>query len=552
MAGAGRSSGQAGGSPLTEGRRAYGLRAWEDAYQLLLEADAAAPLVIDDLNMLVWSAALTGRDQAFLEIHERIFQACLDAGQTFPAARAAFWLGLRLFSLGEMGRGGGWLGRAEGLVEGRDCAEQGYLLLPAIHRHLASGNYEAACAAARKAAETGVRFGEPDLVAFARSLHGRAVLRQGKLAEGLALLDEAMMAVTTGDLLPLVAGLIYCTVIDGCQEVFAFDRCREWTSALAAWCQEQPQLVTFTGICLVHRAEVMQLSGAWADSIVEARRAGDRVAASADPEATAAAFYQQAEIYRLRGEFARAEEAYRSSSQSGGDAQPGLALLRLAQGQDEAAESGIRRAAGAATSQTSRMRLLPAYVEIMLALGKTSDARAASAEIEAMAADYNTEIAAAMAGHALGAVRLAEGDFYGALGPLRRAFGVWQQFGAPYLACRLRVLVGQVCLALGDDEGADLEFAAARAVFEELGAVPDIARLDALAGQRTSSPSPVLTPRECEVLRLVAGGKTNKAIASLLSLSEETVDRHVSNIFTKIDVHSRSAATAYAYEHKLV
>ncbi|MEP0324391.1 helix-turn-helix transcriptional regulator, partial [Bauldia litoralis] len=390
------------------------------------------------------------------------------------------------------------------------------------------------------------------LAAFAGCLHGRALLRSGQPAAGLALLDEVMLAVTGGGVSPLISGLIYCSVIASCQEVFALDRCREWTSALAAWCDEQPQMVTFTGACLVHRAEVMQLNGAWTDAISEARQATRRFAVATDPEAVAGAFYQQAEIHRLRGEYGEAEDAYRRSSAAGGDIQPGYSLLRLAQGRGDAAASGIRRAVGAATSQARRMRLLPACIEIMLATGAVDEADAASREIAGIASTCDMDIVSAMADHARGAVLLARGDPQAALAPLRDAFVAWHHFGAPYLAARLRVLLGTACLALGDDDGASLEFDAARSVFGELGAAPDLARVAAVAKPSALARPDGLTPREVEVLRLVATGKTNKAIASELALSERTVDRHLSNIFTKIDVSSRAAATAYAFQHKLV
>ena len=537
---------------LADAREAYARNAWEDAYQSYCRADSLAPLAVDDLEDWVWAAALTDRDDDYLALQERIYDAHLAAGDERRAARAAFGLGLRLFSLGEAGRASGWLTRAARLLRDRDCPEQGYLLLPAVHRAIATGDLDEADATAATAIEIGDRYSEADLAAFARNLRGRALLRMGRIAEGLTLLDEAMLAATAGALSPIFTGLVYCSVIDACQEVFAFDRCREWTAALAAWCDTQPQLVTFTGSCLVHRAEVMQLSGAWSDAIGEAERATRRLSVIADPGASAAAFYQQAEIHRLRGEVSEAEDAYRRSNELGADIQPGLALLRLAQGRRDSAVNGIRRALATTTEPARRMRVLPAAVEIMLADGAIDEARAAAEEIADIAASYDTEVVSAMADHARGAIRLAEGDPQAALAPLRRAFLVWQQFGAPYLAARIRILVGIACRNLGDAEGAALEFAAARSVCEDLGAAPDLARIDHLAATDARHRPDGLTPREIEVLRLVAAGKTNKAIAKELDVAEKTVDRHLSNIFTKIDVPSRAAATAYAYEHQLV
>lgn len=265
-----------------------------------------------------------------------------------------------------------------------------------------------------------------------------------------------------------------------------------------------------------------------------------------------AAFYRQGEIHRLLGEFALAEEAYRDASRRGGEPQPGLALLRLTQGSSDAAAAAIRRVVGETTDPLERARLLPAYIEIMLAVGDADEARAVCRELEEIAEGYPSDVLGAMAAGAKGAVQLAEGGARTALVALRRAGQVWQELKAPYEAARVRVLIGLACDALGDHETAALELDTARGTFEYLGAAPDVARIDSLAGRATSGDTHGLAPRELQVLRLVAAGKTNKAIAAELVVSERTVDRHVSNIFTKLGVSSRAAATAFAYEHQLV
>jgi DNA-binding CsgD family transcriptional regulator len=544
---------------LERGRASFERRAWSDAFDALSEADRAAPLGAEDLARLVVAAGLAGRDEALLPAQERLYQRYLEAGDTLAAARAGFWLGFRLFARGEAGRATGWLGRAQRLVEkdGRDCVEQGYLLLPIAQRALGAGDAGQAHDVAAQAALVGERFGDDDLVAFARNLQGRALLRQGRLERGLALVDEAMVAVTSDELSPLVTGLIYCSAIASCQRVYALDRAREWTLALATWCEAQPQLVLFTGNCLVHRAEILQIGGSWPEAIAEARRAGEQCLRGAfDAEAAGRAWYQQAEIHRLRGEFGAAETAYREASQVGVEPQPGLALLRLAQGQAQAAAGAIRRVVAATNERLQRTRLLPALVEILLAVRDLEGARSGARELEATASALHTDVLSAIAWHAAGAVQLAEGNPGAALEPARQSFAVWQQIGAPYLAARLRVLLARACLALEDVDGARLELDAARAVFERLGARPDREAIDALRAKvvprRKAAASHGLTERELQVLRLVASGKTNKVIARELSLSEKTVDRHVSNIFTKVDVSSRAAATAFAYEHDLV
>jgi DNA-binding CsgD family transcriptional regulator len=543
---------------LERGRASFDRRAWADAFEALSSADGQSPLAAADLERLVLAAGLAGHEEAMLPAQERLYHLRLEAGETLAAARAAFWLGFRLFARGEAGRATGWLGRAQRLVEkeARDCVEQGYLLLPAGTRLLAAGEAGQAYDLGVRAAEIGERFGEPDLVAFARNLQGRALLREGQVERGLALVDEVMVAVAAEELSPVVTGLIYCSAIASCQRVYALDRAREWTAALAGWCEAQPQLVLFTGNCLVHRSEIMQIGGAWPEAIEEARRAGQQCLRGAfDMEAAGRAVYQQAEIHRLRGEAAAAEKAYRDASQAGVEPQPGLALLRLAQGDAQAAAGAIRRVLSATTDRLLRTRFLPASVEILAAVGDLEGARVAWRELDEAAAALGSEVLSAIAWHAGGTVQLAEGNPGATLDPARRSFAVWQRIGAPYLAARVRVLIARACLALGDTEGARLELEAARAVFERLEARPDLEAADALRARllpRRKGAPHGLTERELQVLRLVAAGKTNKAIARELSLSEKTVDRHVSNIFTKVDVSSRAAATAYAYEHHLL
>jgi len=536
---------------IARGRDGYARQAWAEAHRWFSAADRKAPLAAPDLELYARSASLLGRDDESFALTERLYQLHLDGGEPVGAARAAFWVGFRLTGMKEMGRASGWFARAQRLIEKNDCVEQGYLLLPTVHRLLAAGDHDGARAAAAEAAGLGDRFRDPDLTTLARCLEGKVLLRQGQVESGLALLDEAMVAVTTGGIGPILTGLVYCSAIACCSQLYMMDRVREWTTALASWCESQPDLVPFSGACLVHRAELMQLAGSWREAIEEAKRACDR-ARKVDWASNADSFYQQGEVHRLRGDFSAAESAYRSASELGREAQPGLALLRLAQGRKVDAVNAIRGALRATTDRRNRARLLPAAVEIALAAGDVEDARRTCGQLEQIAAGFGTEVLGAMAAHARGAVELADGRAEAALEPLRRAFRVWHEVGAPYIAARLRLLIAHACRALGDRDTATLELDLAREVFERLGAAPDIAALDTPDAPGGRATPGNLSPRELEVLRLVASGKTNKAIAKQLFLSEKTVDRHVSNIFAKVNVASRAAATAFAYQHGLV
>jgi len=442
--------------------------------------------------------------------------------------------------------------RARRLLEDEppDCPEHGYLLLPAAMEQLETGDNAAAQVTAARAAGIGRRAGEADLVAMAQFLQGAAAVAGGEVAGGLALLDEAMVAAVAGELTPPVTGTVYCGVIDVCQQVAELRRAREWTAALSSWCDSQPDLVTFTGQCLVHQAEVLRLGGAWPEAVEAARRAAERLAEASDELAIGAANYQQAEAHRVLGQLQAAEDAYQLASRWGREPQPGLALLRLAQGRSEAAGTAIRRVLTETGDRLERARLLPAAVEILLATGDLDGAREAAAELAGIADAYRTRALLALADQARGAVCLAGGDAAGAVAALRGAWRAWRELEVPYEAARARLLIGLACRELGDEDAAVMELGAARAVLAGLGAGPDLDRLDRLAGGGAVTGG--LTSRELEVLRLLAAGATNHAIATRLHLADKTVHRHVSNIYAKLGVSSRAAATAYAYQHQLV
>jgi len=536
---------------IERGRALCARGAWRGAYDALSAAGGSAELEAPDLEQLATSAYMIGRLEEYVDAMARAHQHHLERNATLRAARCAFGIGMQLLLAGETGRGTGWIGRAQRLVEAepQDCVEQGWLRLPLAFRRQIEGAYDEAAAVAGEAAAVADRFGDRDLFALAVHAQGHMLVRSGRVLEGLSLLDEAMVAVTTGEVSPIASGMVYCGVILGCRAAFEPRRAQEWTAALTRWCERQPDMVAFTGRCHVHRAELMQLQGAWAEALEEARCAADRAARGNHRSALADAAYVQGEVHRLRGAFLEAEDAYRRASEYGREPQPGLALLRLTQGEEHAATAAIRRALAETPDRSDRVALLPACAEIALAAGDFEAARKAAAELTADAAGHEVGVLGTIAAQTRGAVDLAAGAADVALSELRPALHVWEELQAPYEAARVRLLIGAACRELGDREAAARELEAARHAFEALGAAPDLQRVEAVTGGGRRHG---LTGRELQVLRLVAEGRTNRAIAAELVLSERTVERHVTNTFAKLRVSTRAAATAYAYEHRLL
>ena len=544
----------AGEGELARGREAVRSRDWAAAYEALRRADETTPLEGDDLQQLAMASYLLGhRDEAVNGL-QRSHQYYVDNDDRQAAARCAFWLAFLLLGEGEVAQGSGWLAQANrhlSHVSG-ECAEHGYVLLPIAIQNVESGDYVAGREIAARAADIGARVGSPDVTALALHAQGRALLREGHASDGLALLDEAMVFVLTGRLTPVVSGVIYCSVLEACQEIAEVHRAREWTDALSSWCDAQHDMVMFTGNCLVHRAEITHLRGAWSDAAEQAREACDRFAAASDRWATGAAMYRLGEIFRTQGNLAAAETAYEQASEWGHEPQPGLALLRLAQGQADVAVASVRRLTAETAEHSDRVKLLPAVVEIALAHGDRQWAQEAATELAELADRFGTHALKASARFAAGAVLLDDGDAQAALPLLRESWRLWSELDAPYEAARVRSRIGVACRELGDEEGALLEFAAARRVLKQLGARPDVAHVDELMRIPRPATTHGLTDRELQVLRLVASGKTNRTVARELFLAQRTVDRHVSNIFAKLGVSSRSEATAYAHRHDLV
>jgi DNA-binding CsgD family transcriptional regulator/tetratricopeptide (TPR) repeat protein len=515
----------------------------------MLSGASIEMLDVDDLDRLATAAYLTGHDEEGFAHWARAYQLCAELGEVHRAAHFGVKLSQGLGFKGDIGRFRGWVDRTARLMEEADidCVEHGYLEFGlAMLQIFEAGDMAGAHALFVQAGKVGARFAHHELVTLARIGEGRMLIYLGEITEGMALLDEAMVSIEADELSPLARGDSYCMVIDACAELFDLGRCRSWTESFVRWCDTQQELVLYRGHCFLHRAEVLGLLGKWPQALVEARSACDRLAAPVNPAALGAACAIEGDLLRLASDLDDAEAAYQRASELGHDPQPGLALLRLAEGGLDAAEAMIRRALGETEPPLSRARLLGAYVEILLGTGDTAAARTAADELREVAADVRTPLLRAPAARAAGAVLLAEGDAEAALLELRRAFNELNVLGVRYEAARTRLLVAEACDALGDHDAATMESRTARSVLNSLSV--DLSTTI----ERADPPPDGLTQRELEVVRLLAQGKTNRVIAQELVVSEKTVASHVSHVFTKLGVTSRSAATAYAYDHDLV
>ncbi|HEX2212231.1 MAG TPA: LuxR C-terminal-related transcriptional regulator [Mycobacterium sp.] len=538
------------GGTAAEAANAFERHAWTEVYDCL--TGAGEPLDADDVERLAEAAYLLGKDDESARTWQRAYSAYLECGRPDRAAQSGFWLALTQVLAGHPARGGGWLARVGRLVDDKalDCAARGYLRVSAGLDACMNGNFDGSLELYADAAGIAARFGDRDLAALAWLGQGQASVMRGETAHGLALFDEAMVSVTAGEVSPIPAGIVYCAVIETCMGVFDLRRATEWTMALSEWCDAQPDLVPYRGQCLVHRSQILQTHGEWSRATTAARQACEHLSGPAHP-ALGMAAYQRAELYRLRGAFDDAEIAYRQAHQQGREPQPGLALLRLAEGQVDAAIAGVRRAVQESPDRFGRPAVLAAHIEVMLAAGDVAAARVSAAELSVIAEVGSAPLLVAIAAHGNGSILLAEGDAAAALDALRRALAGWQELAMPYEAARTRVVAGLACRALGDRDSAAFEFDAAQQTFERLDARPDMLRLAGLIEDGPNRAGP-LTDRECEVLRLVAAGNSNREIGTRLVLSEHTVARHLQNIYAKLDLSSRAAATAYAYEHHLV
>ena len=550
-------------SAVDRGRTAYAARRWQDAFEELTEAERDSGLAAEDLLRLGTVAILMGHFGTGIGHLAHAHEEYLLVGDIRTASRIAAWLGIYFMAADEPAEASGWLGRTLHLLDELDesVPEQAFALFPQAQEALYGGDPAAALDLFGRGENLASSGQDPEITTLCHLGRGQAHVKLGSIAEGMELFDEALVAVMSGEVGAFASGIVYCSVIESCQLAFDVARAQEWTSALDRWRLSQGGLVAFSGRCHYHRAELFCLHGAW-DEAEEAARQAVSMLEAGDRSARYGAYYQQGEIQRLRGHFEAAEDSYEQARRSGYEPQPGWALLRLAAGRPGEALSMLRRAADD-IGPTERRLLLPAFVETGLAAGDALTALGA-AEVAALSVARPMPWVQALSAYATAAVLLSEGRAKEALERATAAWRRWCELDAPYEAARSLVLKGRALGDLGDEDAARLELAGAARLFAELGAAPALDQLSRLAPSSSAVlPAPALlaeqpvpdpgplSPREREVLALVASGSANRAIAAELFLSEKTVARHVSNILLKLGLPSRTAAAAYAFEHGL-
>lgn len=528
---------------------------WTEIFNRLSKADLKKELGPRELENLALAAYLTGWDAKSFLFLERAYQGYLDQGKTEQAVHCTFWLGMMLMNAGEQAKSNGWFARGERILHDLqypECAEKGLLLLPAGLRALHSGNALSAEEVFKQVESIGKQFNHADLIVLGRLGQGQSLIRQGEVTLGIKLLDETMITAETEEVFPLVNGIVYCAVIDSCRNVWDLGRAQEWTSELTRWCEAQPDIVPFRGECLVRRAEIIQLHGDWEKAFEETRSACELLAKRPGAPIAGEAYYRKAELHRLAGEFEAAEDNYREAANWGRRPQPGLALLRLAQGQDDAAETSIRNTLKETKDHIRRAELLPAVVKIMIRVNRHEESLESVKELKKISGQFGAPYLQAVYDHCQGDFFLAEGSVQPALEHLRKALKIWNLLHLPYESAHTRELLGLIYRGLNDEDNADLELSAARWIFEQLHARHDLERIDRLISRKKEPGNHTLTLREIQVLNLIASGRTNKSVAGELFISNRTVDRHVSNIFNKLGVSSRAEAIATALRNKIL
>lgn len=533
-----------------------GIEKWSETYQAFSEGNRDGVLEPSDLARFATVAYLTGHESESYQILERAHQAYHDRGETPEAARCAFWLGLMLMDAGESARGSGWFSRGERILgdhsDSSSHPENALFLVPRGLREFYGGKYSLAEQIFSRVATVGEQFNDMDLIALGRLGQGQALIHQGKTAEGNKLLDETMVIVGSDRVHPVGGGIIFCAGIETCRRIWELGRAHEWTSALNRWCETHPDLVPFRGQCLVSRAEIIQYHGNWLKALSEVRKAIETLTRPPGKPAAGVALYRQAEILRLLGQFEEAETYYKESARWGRNLQPGLALLRLSQGDGDSAGVSIRNSLLEIRDPLQRAAILPAFVRIMLATRQINEAAEAADELEHIARSFNTPCLEAFSLNSNGALSMARSNFQEALDQFRRAMEIWQNLNLPYEMAYTLEMKGNAYLQLMDPDNATVAWSRSQWLYEQLGAVPDLERITRQLNQKKEINPYGLTLRELQVLRQVVAGHTNKAIGSDLFISPRTVDRHVSNIFNKLQVSSRTEATAVAIRKNIL
>ncbi len=536
---------------LRRARDSYERHEWVTAYRALSDLDDDA-LDASDFEALATTAYLLGRINDVVHALQRAHQISLDAGDLPGAVRAAYDLTIALWQAGETAVGNGWLNRAARLLEefDGDAAERGYVYDAQLMSHVFKGEFSEAFDLAPRLSEYGHRFAEPDLIALGGNAEGRLMIYAGSVAEGLERMDEALAGVMAGEVGPVAAGRVYCSTVEACQEVSDLERAEEWTLALTRWCDAQPGLLAYTGQCATHRGQLLRLHGAFAEAVEELERAVERYVALDGGSAVGQAHYELGETFRQMGDLPSAERAFETAAVHGHPAQPGRSLLWLAQDRADDARAVIRRLLTERQDAVHRAQILPAAVEILAAAGDADEAASLAKELSGLGPRFGCTGLSAAGQHCLAVAALCGDDLGGSVHAAQRSLEIWTRLEAPYEVARTRVVLGRALRLLGDENSADGELKTALSEFTELGAAQDKRGVAALlsAGDRPGG----LTAREVEVLRLVATGLSNTEIADELTLSEKTVARHLSNIFTKLGVASRTAAAAFAYRNDLL
>jgi ATP/maltotriose-dependent transcriptional regulator MalT len=541
---------------LDDARDARARHDWRACFDALSQAgeqdgdpDGDPRVEAERLDLMADAAWWLGRLDECIDFRERAYVLYDELGDGRRAGQCAVWLYEHHSFRASPAIAGGWLRRSRRALDAsEDCVEFGALLLREAEMAHGSGEFDGAATLAERGIALGRRLRSADLEAEALNALGRVLIDDGRPAEGLALLDEAMLFVLDGRLSPYSTGKVYCSLISVCEQLGDLARSAEWTAATARWAERHPFAV-FPGLCRVHHATTLQWSGQWVDAEREATRACDELASINLPNA-AAAWAEIGDIRRRLGDLDAAEAAFLEADRFCSQPRVGVALLRLAQGRTEVAVSIISEALNnAGRTRLARAKVLPAFAQIAIAAGNPDAAVAAVEELEGIAADFNSAGLLAAAVSARGRIQLVQRDA-AACETLRTAVARWTELGVPYEVATARTLLGQACRDAHDEVGAASAFDAARQLFDGLGVGPDARQAPAVV---VAAPLPAgLTEREAEVLRLVAVGHTNKQVASVLFLSDKTIARHLSNIFTKVGVSTRAAATAFAFEHDLI